>query len=763
MSGGWGVKRGARVGRTRDGCRAVMPGKVLGRSLGTLWDGWLGRAAGVGLGLGIVGALLSLTPGVLEFDENVGLGALFAMRGAVDRPAGVVVVSISLDSALAVGQTNELDEWPRELHAKLIDRLASAGAAGIAFDVLFEESRPGDGDRRLAQAIREAHNVLLFERLADEPSAVGTAERRVLPLPELKANALGSAPFILPKVPIRVGQYWTFGRAAADWPSLPVVAIQAYLLGSYQAFVTELEHAKPGVSTGWPRTRAEVVAAGRLELLVETVRRAFQAEPALAAAVRGALDRMPPRQATPLRVLLDVYTGQDSRYLNYYGPARTVRTLPYDQVENGADGLDVAGKMVFVGFSETRQPDQQDDFLSVFSQQTGVNLSGVEVGATAFANLLDSRSLRPLPMWLHLTLMLLLGLLVGVVLWPLRNSRALLTALLVAGAYSGFAYWQFVAYSQWWPLAVPLFVQLPAAVALVLWRNHSDLAQQQQRVHTALGYYVPTAVARRLAEQTTSMEASRQLLHGTCLVTDAEQYTALAERLGPDPLAGLMNDYYSVLFRIVEEYGGEISDTAGDSMIAVWATAEPDPKVRERALHASVAIIERIEAFNRRRPDTQLPTRIGLESGELVIGNIGAEQRYEYRAIGDIVNTAARIQGLNGVLGTRVLVSAATLPSVDSQTRDVGTFLLRGKRLPVRIYEPLATARVAFDSSAFAAFAFALAAFRGGQWAEAHHRFAALAQRRFDDGPTRYYAELAQQYLREPPAAWNGAVIVTVK
>jgi adenylate cyclase len=233
--------------------------------------------------------------------------------------------------------------------------------------------------------------------------------------------------------------------------------------------------------------------------------------------------------------------------------------------------------------------------------------------------------------------------------------------------------------------------------------------------------------------------------------------------MGPDALAALMNEYYRVLFSTVEEYGGEISDTAGDSMVAVWATAKPDPRVRERALRASVAMIERIDTFNRQRPGTPLPTRIGLESGELVIGNIGAEQRYEYRAIGDIVNTAARIQGLNGVLGTRVLISAAALPAEDSRTRDVGTFLLRGKRLPVRVFEPLAIARTTLDSSGCAAFASALDAFRSGQWAQAHEQFAALARHRSDDGPTRYYAALAHQYLTEPPAAWSGAVIVTVK
>ncbi len=222
---------------------------------------------------------------------------------------------------------------------------------------------------------------------------------------------------------------------------------------------------------------------------------------------------MPREQAAPLRVLLDVYSGEGSRYLNYYGPARTLRTIPYDQVENGAGGLDVAGKMVFVGFSETRQPEQQDDFNSVFSLQTGVNLSGVEVGATAFANLIDSRSLRPLPMWLHLSLVMLLGF--DVRRCVLAAAQPPCTARRAARrwrVYGGFAYWQFAAYAQWWPLVVPLFAQLPAAVALVLWRNYRELAEQRQRIHTALGYYVPPAVARRLAEQSTAMESGRQLL-----------------------------------------------------------------------------------------------------------------------------------------------------------------------------------------------------------------------------------------------------------
>jgi adenylate cyclase len=260
------------------------------------------------------------------------------------------------------------------------------------------------------------------------------------------------------------------------------------------------------------------------------------------------------------------------------------------------------------------------------------------------------------------------------------------------------------------------------------------------------------------------VSTANELLHGTCLVTDAENYTSVAESLAPTELAALMNEYYGTIFGVVQNYGGEISDTAGDSMVAVWASAEPDALARQRAAQAATAILAAVDEFNGRHPRTPLPTRIGLESGEMLLGNIGAEQRYEYRAIGDIVNTASRIQGLNQLLGTRVLVSAATLEgSADIAARDVGTFLLRGKRLPVRVLEPVAASRTTLDLAALEVFEAAMRAFRAGSWQTAHEQFAELAARFPADGPSRYFEALAGGWLRDPPASWSGAVRVTAK
>ncbi len=633
----------------------------------------------------------------------------------------------------------------------------------------FHERRPGTGDELLAASIERAGNVVLLEWTESDVvplsgSAEAWVETRRPPLPELKAAALGSAPFVLPTVPVSVGQFWTFGRATDDTASLPVVALQAHLLPFYEDFLQLLELARPGVTVAWPQTRSAVQEQRNLETTMMTIRRAFQSDDGLGTAARRELERgnHSTSATSALEVLIDLYAGRNSRFLNFYGPARSVPTLPYDRALDGSGVVGFDGKLLLVGLSEPRQPEQQDDFFSVFSQSTGVNLSGVELAATAVANLLEQRALAPLPLPLHGALIVLLGIAFGTLVARSTVPRAAGLAALAGALYFAVAYWQFTSAYLWLPLVVPLLLQLPASFGAAVWWNYRELAEQRERVRTALGYYVPPALARRLTEQTLAPGADRQLLHGTCLVTDAEHYTSVAERLPPAELVALVNDYYQAIFRVVQAHGGEISDTAGDSMVAAWASGRPDAGARLRAAQAALAILDAVEEFNRAHADSPLPTRVGLESGEMLLGNIGAEQRYEYRAVGDIVNTASRIQGLNQLLGTRVLVSAATLVDVELPARDVGTFLLRGKRLPVRVLEPTG-AGCRLDEHGLAAFAAALAAFRRGDWQDAHDGFAALSRRFPDDGPSRYYEALSLAMRRSPPATWGGAVQITTK
>jgi adenylate cyclase len=329
--------------------------------------------------------------------------------------------------------------------------------------------------------------------------------------------------------------------------------------------------------------------------------------------------------------------------------------------------------------------------------------------------------------------------------------------------YFAWVYWQFDARGVWWPLLVPLALQLPVAVALAVLLNYAEVLRARELIQAALGHYVPQDVVRRLSEQNARTLPERRLLQGACLCTDVESYMSVAESLDAHQLAELMDDYFNVLSSVVKEHGGFVVDAAGDALIAVWAATGPLEESRLRACRAALGIVAAVEEFNARRMP-RLPTRVGVESGELLLGNFGPEQRVGYRAIGDIVNTASRLEGLNKILGTRVLVSAATLAGTSGlAARDLGAFLLRGKSTPLRVHELLGGIGESARRPSAMAFVAALEDFAAARWSDAHRAFAALLASFPEDGPTAFYAALSADYASVPPRNWAGAVVITAK
>ncbi len=726
------------------------------------------RVATLGVGVAVVGVVLSAVPAVLEVEESLGLGWLFAARGPLGPPPEVVIVSLSADSADTLGTSRAVDEWPRARHGELIDRLMDGGAAAIAFDVMFTQPRLDDpeGDRILAGAVERSGAVILAERVAEVYKDGFIGEERVPPIEPLRSRALATAPFMLPLVPVRVSQSWAFGRAG-DTPSLPSAVLHAYALATHDRLLQLLAAVRPALAPKLETLGLDAARTQGLQHVMRQLRTAFRIDPTLADDVRAALG---PNEDRRLHALIDLYGGGRSRYLNFYGPPRTILTLPYHQVLNmdSASLRDtMAGRAVFVGFSETRRAEQQDDFVAVFSNRSGHRAAGVEIGATMFANMLRGESIQPLPLLLHVAVVAVWGVVVAAAALLFRGFIPVAAGLGLAALFAAASHHLFASYQLWGPLVVPLGVQLPAALLVGLSWNHAVLRTQRERVGAALGYYVPADVVARLAKESLRPHANRELVFGTCLVTDAEQYTTLSELLHPTQLGELMDAYYEALVDVVHRHGGVVSDIGGDSMIAVWPATGSVETTRVAAARAALEVLAAVEAFNRERVHDELPTRIGLDSGQLLLGNVGASVRGEYRAVGDIVNTAARLQGLNRLIGSRVLLSAAAADGVEGCVfRPLGEFLLVGKRTPVAVLELRALADTA-DPGLFeldAAFATALARFRAGDFAAAHAAFAALAERYPKDRASRFFADQSAVRAERPPErGWDGVVQVTVK
>jgi adenylate cyclase len=227
-------------------------------------------------------------------------------------------------------------------------------------------------------------------------------------------------------------------------------------------------------------------------------------------------------------------------------------------------------------------------------------------------------------------------------------------------------------------------------------------------------------------------------------MTDAEGYTGVAEGMDPPRLVELVNRYFRELFAAVLDNHGIVVDVKGDGILAVWTSEAPDGVLRARVCAACLEILDAAERFNRSSPARRLPTRIGVDFGPIALANVGAFARYEYRAVGDTVNTSSRLEQLNKRLGTRLLVSEQLAEGVDGYLfRDLGGFVLRGKRSRVRVLELVGErARVSREQRVLCRhFAVALEAYEGGRLDEARLHFSALRARFPEDGATRFFLE----------------------
>jgi adenylate cyclase len=741
----------------------------------------------VGLLTGMLG--LCLVPFGCGLEEDIGLDLLFRLRGAREAPPDVIIVTMDNASARNLNLSTDPKKWPRSLHARLTEILANEGVRVIAFDVLFDEARCPEHDNLFAEAIKNAGNVVLCECLKKETVPLtnkkGThtghlhAVKLVPPIPLLDRSAAASAPFVLPKVPVKVSQYWMFKTGAGDTPTLPVVVFQIFALEVYDEFIRLLEGVSPSQADKIPRDRHAIMTTRGVEKVIRTLRDIFEKEPLIGEKM---LDKLQDARSLSgdakknqvLRALIRIYQSPASRHLNFYGPPGTIPTVPYYQLLQHEDKsaanqkrLDLNGKAVFVGLSERLRPEHKDGFYTVFSQPSGLDISGVEIAATAFANMLEDMSVEPLGFRPHLATIFLWGVALGILCLLLPTVVSAMSVIGLSALYLVAARYQFKNTAGWYPLVIPLLFQAPLAFfATFVWK-YFNTHKERRSIRKAFGYYLPDKVVDQVAKNISYIKTSGQLVYGTCLCTDAGQYATLSETMHPKELSGFMNRYYEAIFEPVMQHGGIVSDVIGDSMLAIWATADPDAALRNRACLTALDIAGAVHRFNDSSGALQLPTRIGVHSGRMMLGNIGAIDHYEYRAVGDVVNSTSRLEGLNKYLGTEILVSEEVLRQLDGfLTRKLGHFLLAGKSRPIPVYELICHLEESNEQQRdlCAIFDEALSAYRKQSWKDAIEMFHESMKICKKDGPSIFYVQLCEKYRENPPGKmWNGLVCLNNK
>jgi adenylate cyclase len=692
------------------------------------------------LSIALVAALIGSFALLVRTPEELATDLMMRVRGKQRPDPRIVVCAVDGESVHQLGRW----PWRRKRVAALIDRLKADGAKVIAMDVVFSDPSPRDADYDLsaddpvlAAAIEKANNVVLgyyFRRERIDRNAE-TLEREVYNEVEGESPPVPSRPGVEANLPL-------FAKAAIN---------QGFF--SYERESGVLRHYALAIRYG----------KGYYPPLALRATELFLGGQGLALASRSGVVEV---KLADRRVLAD---EQGRLWVSYRGPAKTFPTIPAWKVLAGkaAPGT-FRDKLVFIGVTETGAGDVQ-------STPFGSEIPGVEVHANVADNLLTGRYIRDTGLLVGISLLAMALLALAVALFVLRTARhrvgAAAAALLVLG-------WPLLSYAAFltrgWHLQVVAPV-LAGVLALVLSLRVRVAAEEEraQRIRQTFEHYVSGPVVEEMIRHPERVKLGGERREMTVLFSDIRGFTSISETLDPEALVRLLNEFFTPMTRLVLENGGTLDKYMGDALMAFFGAPLAQPDHAARACRAALAMRDELVRLNegwhrdgKLPPHLTLGIGIGLNSGEMSVGNVGSEVVFGYTVIGDNVNLGSRIEGLNKDYGTQILVSEFTARAAgkDFLFCELDSVRVKGKQKPVGIHELLDAAPGSLEQAGRAAlFTRGLAAYRAQDFAGAEALFADLADR-LGYAPGKVFRERCHHYQEEPPPAdWDGVEVRKTK
>jgi adenylate cyclase len=693
----------------------------------------------VGLAAALV-VLLGHERGVLRTVELKTLDARFRAFSGTRRPnPDVVVVALDQKSINFYRRNMQVGwPWPRSFYQILVDYLAQGGARAVLFDMYFSEpssdTKESDGaevDAGFGAAIAHAGTVHLAAQMladadAEQNNDVRPEARLVWPL---QAD-----------LPMRPGVF----RNAI----LPLAVLQA---GAAGLGVVNYVEDEDEICRRVPLFHR--FSDGVLPSL------AYSAY----AAAAGKGHAAPAALGIPL-------VGPDF-LLTWYGPGGPGGTFPY----YSAHALIVSAAKLRMGQAPDLAPATfKNKIVVVGGTAAGLYdahntpmarqqpFPGMEIHATLLSNLLNQDFLRPLDGWLAVAWTVILAVMVGMLFMRVNRQRVALPliALVLAGAV-GAAFFAFRARLLWVPIVEPLAA---GGLSLVLAAlvSYQIEGRRRREVRSVFSRYLAPEVVQELLADPERIGLGGKEVEATVFFSDVKEFTRMSEKLPPQALIGYLNQYLEAASQALLSRKALIDKYIGDAIMAVFGAPAEDAEHARNACLAALAIAE--QGRQAAGDDANRPvffTRMGLNSGRLVVGNVGSHLHLSYTAIGDNVNLASRLESVNKQYATQIMISESTWRAAGDaiEAREIDFIQVKGKVLPTRLYELVAAKGqlTAQQQAVHAAFAEALAAYRAQRWDEAVAGFQKVLQIAPTDGPARVFIKRCETLRAAAlPSDWNG-------
>jgi len=325
----------------------------------------------------------------------------------------------------------------------------------------------------------------------------------------------------------------------------------------------------------------------------------------------------------------------------------------------------------------------------VFTVAIGGKAAGIEVHAGVLDNILSQRTLEAAPASSAVALTLAAGVTLGVIGALVGPWITTVVALALWGVITAFATWQFAS-GHWYPLVVPLLALVLATFGDIAYEYFVE-GREKRRVKRLFSRYVSKDVYEQLIKDPGGARLGGQRRRMTVLFSDIRGFTTVSEKGEPEAIVAQLNEYFSRMVPIVFAHKGTIDKFVGDMIMALFGAPLDDPDHADHAVQTALAMSAGLAQLNREwtaagRP--ALDIGIGINTGDMVAGNLGSEDIMSYTVIGDQVNLGARLESLNKDFHTRVIISDATRAVLKGRY-DIGALgevVVKGKSVPVKIF-----------------------------------------------------------------------------
>lgn len=648
------------------------------------------------------------------------------------------IVIVTIDD-ISFGSLPDRWPWPRSYYAHAIQNIFDAGAIAVGVDVILDKPDPyhPEYDKQFQNVLQKYHDKIVL---------VGKV-------------IYGMEHLVTP--------FETFLKTGVTWGT---VGLQAEEDGFYRQYLF-VSPSKIPKDTLYPSLGAQILKIyDHLNLHTPVHLRSGQI----------VLGKRKIPEFSEMKFLI-----------NFFGPPGTFHTVPFvDVVDDsslnlGDEDLDeyynlkksgiFKNKIVLIGSTIEELHDNFATPFMTYTDEEGKEIKkempGVEIHANALGTILTQNFIKPVPYGIQIIIIFLLILLVIFIVYKLKTLISSFSVLFLLILYMLLNYLLFTQMNLYLEFILPVINIVVGYFATSIYL-YVQTQKEKQLILGAFEHYVPPKVVDQIIQDPGKLSLGGEERVITILFSDIESFTTISEKIEPKRLVGLINEYLTEMTDIILKNDGIIDKYEGDAIMAEFGAPVYYDDHAIKACTAALQMQGRLAELRtkwQKRGFPEIHTRIGINTGNVIIGNMGSREVFDYTAMGDNVNLAARLESANKSYGTYIMLSEFTAQEVCDHfwCRALDLIRVKGKEKPVKVFELIAPKKSKLDSDMInfiSVFEKGIKYYLNREWDKALECFQYCIKYKKEDRPSAVYLRRIHQYKKSPPPPdWDGVFVLTEK